>query len=247
MVQRLANLPDYVDPSSGMRLLAVINRLRRYHDFRVDGIDNIPESGPTLLVVHHSFATYDILMLGVSIWEERERAARALADRLIFKIPFLSREARNLGAVAGNPDAAKELLKAGEMVMVAPGGMREALRTSEERHTLAWGNRLGFARLAIETGATIIPAACPAADDIYTVHGNRVTDFLYKHLRVPVPLVNGVGVTPWPRPVALTHYIGAPIVPPKPARGKIARQKQIVALQRQVGEAMLGLLHSEDD
>lgn len=242
MAQLAEHLPKDMDPDAALRVLAVVNWLRRYHRYQVEGLEHLPKRGPTLLVVHHSFATYDVFMLAVSIWESVRRVARPLADRLIFKIPFLADEARKIGAVVGDPATAKALLHAGELVMVAPGGMREALRPSSQKHTLSWGNRVGFARLAIETGATIVPAACPAADDIFTLRANRFTDFLYERLRIPVPLLRGLGPTPLPRPVPLTHYVGEPIKPPKAATRPATLQKQAVALQQRVADAMLELL-----
>lgn len=244
MVQRPVQLPEQVDPDAAMRVLTVVNWLRRYHRYQVEGLENVPLKGPTLLVVHHSFATYDVAMLGVTIWESCQRVCRALADRLIFKIPILADEARKIGAVVGDPATAKKLLRDGELVMVAPGGMREALRSSEQKHTLAWGNRVGFARLAIETGATLVPAACPAADEIFTLTQNRLTDFLYQRLHIPVPLLRGLGPTPLPRPVPLTHYVGKPIVPPAAAKRPAALQTQAVALQQKVAAAMMDLLQA---
>ena len=37
----------------------VMNRAARYHDHRVEGLEHIPASGPALIVVNHSLATYD--------------------------------------------------------------------------------------------------------------------------------------------------------------------------------------------
>ncbi|HET6344238.1 MAG TPA: lysophospholipid acyltransferase family protein [Myxococcota bacterium] len=242
MNPRPDELPPYVDPTTALRALALVNGLRRYHAHAVEGMEHIPAEGPALLVVHHSLATYDILLLGVSIWEHTHRVVRGLADRLIFRLPILSDLARNLGAVQGDPGAARRLLGDGEIVMVAPGGMREALRSSAERYQIAWGNRMGFARLALESGTRLIPAACPAADDLYTVVPNRVTRYLYDTFRVPVPLMHGVGPTPIPRRLPLTHYIGPPITPPAPAASPAERQVQVETLRQRVAEAMAALL-----
>jgi 1-acyl-sn-glycerol-3-phosphate acyltransferase len=235
-------IPPYVDYPTALRALALAQGLRRYHAHAVEGMEHIPTEGAALLVVHHTLATYDIMMLGVSIWEQTRRVVRALADRLIFRLPILSDLAQNLGAVQGEPGAARRLLGEGEIVMVAPGGMREALRPSDERYQIAWGHRMGFARLALETGTRLIPAACPAADDLYTVHRSRVTRYLYEKFRVPLPLMHGIGPTPIPRRLPLTHYIGAPITPPRPAATPGERQAQVEVLQQQVAGAMGDLL-----
>lgn len=40
-----------------------MQRLARYHDHRVEGLDHIPSSGPGLIVVNHSLATSKPLLM----------------------------------------------------------------------------------------------------------------------------------------------------------------------------------------
>ena len=216
-MQTLADLPPSIDPRVARTADRVLGTLQRYHRYRVVGMENIPAEGPALIVVHHSLATYDILLLGYSIFKQLGRAPRALADRLIFRTPKLSEWATGLGAVQGDPGAALRLLDEGNLVMVAPGGMREALRSSRQRYQTSWEGRLGFARLAIKANVPVIPAACPAADNIYTVYSSFITDFCLDRFHVPVPLVRGAGPSLLPRPSILTHYVGSPIPPPRRA------------------------------
>jgi len=100
------------------------------------------------------------------------------------------------------------------MVLVAPGGMREALKPSSQRNQLHWDSRKGFVRLAVKMQSPIILCACPAADDMYTVYDNALTKFFYKHTKQPVALIRGLGLSIIPRPVKLTHYISEPQQPP---------------------------------
>src|ERR1700733_9726952 len=60
------------------RLVAIANFLRWYHDHTVVGLENIPATGSALLVHNHSFATYDVFMLGAAIYEDRWRLVRGL-------------------------------------------------------------------------------------------------------------------------------------------------------------------------
>ena len=212
-----ANLPAYVDVDIAEKARLVIDTLRIYHRHKVIGMEHIPTKGPALLVVNHRLATYDIMMLGFAIFEQTGRLARALADRLIFQLAPLRRIVVALGGVEGAPDAASNLLRAGELVMVAPGGMREALRPSQKRYTTSWEGRLGFARLAIGAQVPVVVAACPAADDLYTLYDNRLTNFVLRNFHFPIPLVRGIGPTLVPRRYPLTHTISAPIQPPQAA------------------------------
>lgn len=187
---------------------------RRYHDHQVVGIERVPRTGPVLMAMNHSLATYDGLLLSLVLVEQAGRVPQALGDDLIFKTPRLRRIARKAGVVPASPDNGRELLRRGALVLVAPGGMREALRPGEERYGIKWERRKGFVRLALATGAPIQLAACPDADRLYHVYESKLTKAVYKTLKVPVPVVRGWGPTLIPRPVRLTHVLSEPLAPP---------------------------------
>lgn len=192
----------------------VLLPLRRYHRYSVVGLEHVPATGPALLALHHSLASYDGFLLALSIYEATGRVPAALGDDLIFRFAGLGKLASVAGIYPASPQMGERLLQQGHLLMVAPGGMREALRSSRERYHVKWEDRLGFARLSLSTGAPLILAACPAADDIFTVYDSRLTWAAYHRLKVPLPLFRGVGPTLVPRPVTLTHYLAPPIIPP---------------------------------
>ena len=122
-------------------------------------------------------------MFAAAVYSSLGRRVAPLGDRLIFKTPMLKTLAHRLGIVEGSMADGIELLRdSEELVAVAPGGMREALRPKEERYRIDWKGREGFARLAFEAQVPIILAACPAADDLYTLYDNVFTRFVYKKL-----------------------------------------------------------------
>jgi len=194
--------------------------LARYHRYRVRGLDHIPRQGPAIIAVSHSLITYDVALLALRSFNGRGRMLRGLGDRSIFRTPGLRSVAWSLGAVEANRDMAVAMLAQGEVIVIAPGGMREALRPSTARHQVLWQRRKGFVRLALETGAPIILAACPAADDALTIYENRVTKGIYRHMRMPLPVARGVGLSTIPRPVALTHLLSEPLLPPPGRAGE---------------------------
>lgn len=196
------------------KLLHLANLLRRYHDYRVVGIENIPASGSALLVHNHSFATYDVFLLGAAIYEQRGRMIRGLGDRLLFKIPLLASLVTEGGMIEANMARARQELAQERIVGLCPGGMREALRSSTEKYEIRWAKRKGFVRLAIAAQCPIILAACPRADDIYTVSTGWLTDVAYACFKVPLALVRGAGRTLLPRRVQLTHHLSEAIHPP---------------------------------
>jgi len=223
-------------------LIPVGHSLQAYHQHQVIGIENIPQEGPALIVCNHSLATYDIVLLAIEIYNVYGRLCRQLVDRLFFKVPFVGQFVEATGGCAGSHDTARELLEAGNLVTVAPGGMREALRPSSERYQILWEHRKGFAKLAMKTGVPIILAACPKADDIFEVYPNFVTKWFYKTFKVPVFLARGLGPTPIPRPVKLVHFLSEPIHPPKMSQHKGAQTRQLNAYHDKLQKRMRELI-----
>lgn len=189
-------------------------RVASYHDHCVEGLANIPASGPALIVVNHSLATYDSGLLAVAVRSKLGRNVHLLGDRYMFKIPLFRDLAAAYGFVEGSQHNAEKLLSNGELVLVAPGGMREALRPSSQKYQLNISDRKGFAKLAVRTGSPVILSACPAADDLYQVVPNPMTDWVYKRYRLAVPVAFGAFGTIVPKPVKLVHYLSEPIAPP---------------------------------
>ena len=193
----------------------ILKPLRLYHRYEVRGLEKFPKEGRLILAVHHSLATYDGFLLGLEIFEKKNRLPKGLGDDLLFKLPVTKDLAPEIGLVPASHENAKELLENEELLAIAPGGMRESLRPSHERYNVRWGKRKGFVRLAIETGTPIVLAACPSADRIFKVYENPLTALAYKKFKFPLPIFRGWGLSMVPRPVKLTHYLSAPIIPPK--------------------------------
>ncbi len=202
------------DPRAIEQARRVLEPLARYHRFEATGLETFPRSGPCLLVVHHTLATYDGFLAGGAVWEATGRLPRGLGDDRIFQIPGLASFAWKIGLVPASPAAGEQLLREGHILGVAPGGMWESLRPRAERRRSRWEDRKGFVRLALRTGAPIVLAACPRADDLYTVYPSRVTNALYRRFHLPAPLARGLGPTLLPRPLKLMAYFSAPIQPP---------------------------------
>ena len=208
---------------------------RIYHQHKVIGMENIPATGRALLVVTHSLATYDISFLFAAIYEELGRLCRPLADNFFFnKAPYLGELVEAIGGKQGSKENALSLLENEQLVMVAPGGMREALRPSSERYQILWDKRKGFIRIALQTQTPIILAVCPKADDIFDVYKNGLTKLMYQKFRIPLVFARGLGLTPLPRPVKLFHFLSEPIIPPKPKDDPQAFARQVNRLHKKV-------------
>lgn len=210
--QKIEEVPMNIE--NLIRLAPVIAGIRAYHHHSTVGMDQLPKSG-MILAANHSLASYDMALLMADIYEQTNRIPRALIDRLFFKVPGLGSLMESLGSREGTHENAVSMLKNGEILVVAPGGMREALRPSREKYKVMWGRRRGFARLAIETACPIVLAACPSSDDLYYIAPSYVTVWAYKTLKIPLFFAKGIGFSPIPKPVKLTHYLSEPLYPPK--------------------------------
>ena len=221
-----------------LKLLPITLGLRLYHRHEVHGLENIPQSGPVIIACTHSLATYDIPLLMSAVYQKLHRFPRALIDRAFYKIPGLGDLMEKLGCIVGSQENAQSLLSNGELVYLAPGGMEESLRPSTDRYRILWKKRRGFAQLAIESGAPVVLAACPKADDIFTVYDNEATHWIYRRFKLPFFLARGLGPTALPKPVKLDHFISKPFYPPKKSENPAAFKRQIREFHKKLVDEM---------
>ena len=158
---------------------------RRLH-VEVIGIERLPP-GRALLVANHAFG-WDILFAMSAIRARTGRPVWALGEHVWWKIPGARRIAAELGTVDGTPENIDALLSRDEIVLVLPGGVREALKPRELRYRLVWGNRYGFVRAAIRNHAPIVPLASIGADEFFDLIGNAFArGSRWLHSGIPIP------------------------------------------------------------
>ncbi|GAA5177878.1 lysophospholipid acyltransferase family protein [Rugosimonospora acidiphila] len=176
--------------------------------FRVDveGIENLPTSGPALVVANHSgVVPMDALMLSVAVHDEPPggRHLRLLGADLVFRMPFLSELARKHGStLACNPDA-ERLLSAGELVGVFPEGFKGVGKPYRDRYKLQRFGRGGFVSAALRTGTPIVPVSIVGAEEIYPMIGEikpmaRLLGWPYFPVTPTFPWLGPLGLVPLP-------------------------------------------------
>ena len=145
------------------------------------------------------------------------------------------RSARGDRADRSGPRAV-ELLRAGELACVYPGGVDDSFKLSTEAYRLQWGARAGFARVAMRAGAPIVPIAATGIDDLFVVHAreHRVGRALLGSPRYDVPLPTSLV----PAKVPLTYHVLAPI----DASGDADSPADVARLRDRVFEAMESVL-----
>jgi 1-acyl-sn-glycerol-3-phosphate acyltransferase len=140
---------------------------RKYFRVEVHGIEAVPTDGRVLLVANHSGQLpFDAAMLGVSLLIELDppRYARALVEKWVPTLPFVSSFYARLGQVVGTPENCRRLLAADEAILVFPEGVRGLNKLWRERYRLQdFG--LGFMRRALEAEAPVVPVGIVGAEE----------------------------------------------------------------------------------
>ncbi len=134
------------------------------------GIERVPSTGPTLVVANHSgVLPWDGPMINVALRHEHpaRRHCRMLALDMFALLPFLAPLLSRSGAIRANPENAIRILERGELVGVFPEGVKGVGKPFKNRYKLARFGRGGFVRIALKTGATIIPTAVVGAEEIH--------------------------------------------------------------------------------
>ncbi len=188
-----------------------------------EGLEHIPAKGPVLFVGNHSLmALLDGVLMVRELAKSRGIVVRSLGYHLHFKTPLWGRLLAFNGAVDGTRDNCAAMMKAGEFILVYPGGAGEVMKRKGEQHTVRWKNRTGFARMAIEHGATIVPFSTVGADDCFDIlvdndqyQKTRIGRWLAKVLgakpeELP-PIIKGMGPTLIPRPEKMYFRFHEPI------------------------------------
>jgi 1-acyl-sn-glycerol-3-phosphate acyltransferase len=188
------------------KVAALARRLR----VEVEGVEHVPP-GRALIVANHAFG-FDVAFAMEAVWREQRRTVWSLGEHAWWVFPFLRRLAAGVGVVDGTRDNVDTLLKAEQLVLVMPGGLREAMKPHVLSYRLLWGHRYGFVRAAIANRTPIVPLACVGADDVFDLVGDAFErGRRWTGMRFPIPRPSW-GL-PIPHRVALRYVFGEPVMP----------------------------------
>ena len=155
-----------VKPPSGAELQLSYQLMKRLFNPKIIGAENIPEQ-PCLFVGNHSLFALDGWVIGPLMTKELNRFPRGLGDKFLFSNPRMADYILKYGAVMGHPEVCSAMMKAGQDLMVFPGGAYEAVKPANMRYELMWKERYGFVKLAAKHGYTIMPFGLVGPDEFY--------------------------------------------------------------------------------
>jgi 1-acyl-sn-glycerol-3-phosphate acyltransferase len=143
---------------------------RTYWRVQISGVENIPDEGRALLVVNHSGQLpWDGSMVGLAVYDEHpaHRLVRTLYATWFPTLPFFSALFTKLGQALATEENGIRLLEQDELVAVFPEGYKGVGKLFKERYRLARFGRGGFIRMALKTGAPMIPVSVVGAEESY--------------------------------------------------------------------------------
>ncbi|CAI5779510.1 68-like [Podarcis lilfordi] len=177
--------------------------------YEIYGMEHLPK-GPGIVIYYHSSVLVGYTLFVTKAFTEKGKLCHSVIDRALYGIPglkmfydvILLRDFTNAECL--------EILKKGHLLGIAPGGSREANFSTD--YSLMWGNRTGFARLALEAKVPIIPIFTQNSCEAYRSLGKTIREtaerklpFTYEKTRCV--LLPSYGAFP----VKLRTYVGEPI------------------------------------
>ena len=252
--ERIAKLPNRINeygfdayglsPEFLRRSLLPSVILYRYY-FRTEcfDVERVP-AGRCLLVANHAGQLpFDAMMLATALLLEADppRIARGMGEYWIPRLPFLGTAATRGGAMVGTPENCRHMLENDECVMVFPEGVRGMNKRFRERYRLQRFGQ-GFARLALEAAAPIVPVGIVGSEEQQPGLANlprlaRLLGMPAFPLTPTFPWLGPLGLLPLP--VKYRIYFGEPLELEGDANDEDAAVEAHVARVRGAVEALL--------
>ncbi len=161
-------------PMIGLEVQQVALRFARpglypYARFDIDGVDNLPSTGPVILCANHR-SYFDVAALSLMI-AKSGRPARFLGKKEVFDAPIVGPIAAAMGGIrvdrsTGSDEplaAAADALAGGEMIAMMPEGTIPRGPAFFRKPVGRWG----AARLAQLTGAPIVPVGLWGTEKVW--------------------------------------------------------------------------------
>lgn len=178
----------------------------RYYRAEVEGVEHMSDRA-SLVISTHNGGMYmpDMFALQVAFWRRfgMETPAYGMAHKAVLGLPLARDIAPKLGAVYASPENARLVLEADAPLLICPGGDKDSLKPFSRRHTIRFGERMGFIRTALRHQVPIIPVVSVGAHEVFysLTEGKRLArlmrfDKMFRIKAVPLTIGFPLGLTP---------------------------------------------------
>jgi len=173
-----------------------------YWRIESEGWEHIPQTGKGLYVSNHrGFMPLDAVMHLSLMFAHRNRVPRFLIIHSLLRTPFLCNFLTKLGGVVASQENATRLFDQGELVGLFPEGIRGTFSPYKTTYKLRNFSKSGFARMAVENQAPVIPAAVIGHAEIFPIIGRIDSSWVVKELGWPyLPIAPMFPLAPIPIP-----------------------------------------------
>lgn len=157
--------------------------LRKYFRVTIEGLENIPRSGPVIIAPNHSgFSGFDAIVLNDVLIKQARRIPRVLTHHLWFLTPTTALPAQKMGFVEATFENGVKYLQRKNLIVLFPEGEHGNFKPSTQMYQLQEFKR-GFVRMALQTDAWIVPTLIIGAEE---ANINLSTLKLTRFLRGPI-------------------------------------------------------------
>ncbi len=250
---------DAWDPDYIRRVLPLWRTaLCKYFRAEVHGLDNIPHSGPSLLVGNHSGGTYiaDTFILATEFYTHfgPQRRFHQLAHDIAARLPATG--LRRWGTVAASHENARQAFDKNAPVLVYPGGDHETFRPTWHSDRIEFAGRKGFIKLALERNVPIVPVVAIGGQEtaLFATRGERAAEVtgwakLTRIKVLPVALAPPFGITllDLPGRIPLPSKITIEVRPPIDLRERFGPKPQPEQVYEQITSEMQDALSRLQD
>ncbi len=164
---------------------------RLLYRLRAEGVDNLPEAGGFVLAANHT-SNLDPFVLALPLWPRRFLRFMAKSELYWFPLGSLITAGGGFPVKRGERDAeaiekAVRLARQGNVIAMFPEGTRRAKGIRKKYEARA---HTGAARIALEGGVPLVPAAIAGSDRLSRLEPLRV------RYGEPIPLDDLAGEDP---------------------------------------------------
>jgi 1-acyl-sn-glycerol-3-phosphate acyltransferase len=160
-------------------------------------------------------------MIGMAVINEHpnQRLVRALYASWFPTLPVISTLFVKMGQSLANEENGIRLLEQENLIAVFPEGIKGVQKLYKDRYKLARFGRGGFVRMALKTGAPMIPVSVVGAEETYISFANaefiaKLIGFPFFPITITWPWLGLLGFIPIPtkwyidigEPVPTDHY-----------------------------------------
>lgn len=166
----------------------IMELVRKYFRLEIEGLEHIPKRGAAIVAPNHSgYMGIDAALLAHILTQNAKRVPRILTHHFWFLTKTTALPAQKMGFTEATYKNGVEELNKKHLVVIFPEGESGNFKPTQKMYELQEFRR-GFVRMALQTGAPLIPCLVIGAEESQiNLKKLRLTKFL-KGLVIPLPL-----------------------------------------------------------